>query len=89
MGMVTITQLSSDELKQRNVSSWPIWTKEISTFDWYYDSTEHCQILEGEVIVHTDDGDFSFKAGDFVTFQKGLKCVWEIKKAVRKHYNFV
>lgn len=88
MKKVTITQLSAEEIKKRGINNWPIWTKEISKFDWYYDSTEECQILEGEVTVHTAEGDFSFKTGDFVTFEKGLKCVWEIKKPVRKHYNF-
>ncbi len=28
------------------------------------------------------------KPRDFVTFKDGLACTWEIKKKVRKHYNF-
>lgn len=88
MAKVKIIQLNKEEIEKRGINNWPIWTKEISRFDWYYDSTEHCQILEGDVTVHTDEGDFSFKAGDFVTFEKGLKCVWDIKKAVKKHYDF-
>lgn len=43
---------------------------------------------EGEVVVKTDAGDYTVEAGDFVTFKKGLKCVWDIKKGIRKHYNF-
>jgi hypothetical protein len=26
--------------------------------------------------------------GDFVRFPKGLSCIWDIKEAVKKHYNF-
>ena len=26
--------------------------------------------------------------GDFVTFPKGMDCVWKISKGVRKHFNF-
>jgi len=37
-------------LKGLNIGSWPIWTKE---FDWYYDETEQCYILEGRAIVET------------------------------------
>ncbi len=29
-----------------------------------------------------------FGKGDFVTFPKGLSCVWDIKEPVKKHYNF-
>jgi hypothetical protein len=28
------------------------------------------------------------KAGDFVTFKQGLKCVWNVKKPISNHYNF-
>ena len=85
---IVIKQLSDQEKKDLKIDSWPIWEKEISRFDWYYDSTEHCQILEGKVIVETKQGNVKIKAGDFVTFPKGLKCVWNIKEDIRKHYSF-
>ena len=31
---------------------------------------------------------YEFGKGDFVTFPKGLSCIWDIKAPVRKHYNF-
>jgi len=34
------------------------------------------------------EGNIEFNAGDYVVFPKGLKCKWEIKKKIRKHYNF-
>lgn len=88
MSGVKIMQLSASEKRNLEIEKWPIWEKEVSRFDWYYDSDEDCQILEGEVVVETSDGNFNIKAGDFVIFKKGLKCVWDIKKDIRKHYRF-
>jgi hypothetical protein len=88
MSKVIIEKLNENEIDQRGIKHWPIWTKEVSTFDWYYDTDEECLILDGEVDVSTDDGVCTIKAGDFVTFKQGLKCVWEVKKPIRKHYNF-
>jgi hypothetical protein len=89
MTKIIIEKLSEAEIVKRDIKSWPIWTKEVSQFEWFYDSEEECLILEGEFVVHTDEGDFTVKPGDFVTFKKGLKCVWDVKKPIRKHYNFL
>ena len=85
---IKVEKLSQDEIDNRGIKSWPIWEKEISKFDWSYDQEERCYLLEGEVTVESDQGNVDFKAGDFVTFPKGLSCKWDIKKAVRKHYSF-
>lgn len=86
---IKVEKLKQDELKKRRISSWPIWEKEVSRFDWHYDTTEECFLLEGKVEVGTKDGKrISFGKGDFVTFPKGLSCVWDIKEPVKKHYNF-
>jgi len=85
---VRIEKLDQEALKTRGVFSWPIWEKEISRFDWTYDSEEQCYFLEGEVTVGTPEGDIRIQKGDFVTFPQGLSCVWEVKQAVRKHYHF-
>lgn len=86
---IKIEKLSQEELKRRDVFSWPIWEKEISRFDWHYDDTEECYLLEGKVAIETNDGKkVHFGKGDFVTFPKGLSCTWDIQKPVRKHYNF-
>jgi uncharacterized protein len=88
MAEVIIEKLTNKEIEDRKIKSWSIWTKEVSKFDWFYDSDEQCLILEGEILVETGNGNFAIKAGDFVTFKKGLKCVWNVKKPVRKHYKF-
>jgi len=86
---IEVKKLSQEKLKDMGVFDWPIWTKEVSKFPWAYDSIEECYFLEGDVSVQTKDGEsVSFGKGDFVSFPKGLSCTWNIKKPVRKHYNF-
>jgi uncharacterized cupin superfamily protein len=87
---IQVENLEEKDLERRGVRLWPIWEKEVSRFDWFYDSTEECYLLEGEVTVETREGEkVSFGKGDFVTFPQGLACVWDIKKPVRKHYNLL
>ncbi len=88
MSEITIIRLSEKEILERNIRSWPIWTKEISRFDWYYESEEACLIMEGEISVETANGEYNIQAGDFVVFAKGLRCTWNVIKPVRKHYQF-
>lgn len=77
------------ELEKMGVFKWPIWEKEESKFDWSYDTNETCYLLEGKVRVEPKGGEaVEFGAGDLVTFPKGLECVWQISKKVRKHYKF-
>jgi uncharacterized cupin superfamily protein len=86
---IKVQKLKEEELRKMGVFGWPVWTKEVSRFDWSYDSIEECYFLEGNVTVETKDGQsVSFGKGDFVTFPKGLSCTWIVKKPVRKHYNF-
>lgn len=89
MEKIKIEKLAKEILAKMGVFQWPIWEKEVSCFDWYYDSTEVCYILQGKVVVTPENGEpVEFGQGDLVTFPKGLKCVWDIKQTVRKHYKF-
>lgn len=83
------SQPSRDRLAELGVFDWPIWTKEPSTFPWTYGESETCYFLEGEVIV-TPDGGSSVKMGkgDLARFPAGMRCTWEIRAAVKKHYIF-
>jgi hypothetical protein len=86
---IEIRKPTTADMEKEGVMSWPIWEKETSRFEWHYDQTEECYLLEGSVVVETDAGEkIQFGKGDFVTFPKGLSCVWEIKEPVRKHYNY-
>ncbi len=53
---IKIEKLTPEQIKQMGIENWPIWTKEPSTFDWYYDEIEKCYFLEGKVIVEFEGG---------------------------------
>ncbi len=76
------------EEEKKMMKGWPTWEKEVSEFDWEYDEKETCYILEGLVEVDSPVGRVEFGAGDMMVFPKGLKCRWNVKEPVRKHYNF-
>ncbi|MDY0041493.1 MAG: cupin domain-containing protein [Desulforhabdus sp.] len=80
---------SEDELNKLGVRDWPIWTKEVSEFPWYYTDPEICFLLEGDVVVTPEQGEaVETGAGDLVSFPKGMSCTWNVRKNVRKHYKF-
>ena len=83
-----IENRTQQDLAAEDVFSWPIWTKETSAFDWNYESREQCYFLEGKVMLETENGTYEFGKGDFVTFPKGMKCVWNVIEPVKKHYKF-
>jgi uncharacterized protein len=87
---VTVEKPNAAKLASLGVDCWPTWTKEVSIFPWSYNSQEIAYIVEGEVTVTPKNGGspVSFGTGDLVTFPAGLSCIWDIKKALRKHYQF-
>ncbi len=71
------------------VSDWPVWEKEVSEFPWYYDSSETCCLVAGEVVVTPQGGEpVLIKVGDIATFPAGMHCIWRITAPLRKHYCF-
>jgi uncharacterized cupin superfamily protein len=85
---IKVSKPTEREIEDSGIKEWPIWECEPSTFDWFYSDRETCLILEGDVTVKSELGDVTIGPGDRVVFPKGLKCVWEVRKAVRKHYQF-
>ncbi len=82
-------QPSQERLQELGVSSWSIWTKEVSKFPWSYDEQETCYFLEGDVSVTPEGGQpVEMGKGDLVTFPSGMSCIWEIRSDVKKHYYF-
>lgn len=88
MDVITVEHNPSPmKLEAMYVDSWPVWSKEVSTFEWTYDTKEMAYILEGEAVVTPVDGEpVTIKARDLVNFPKGMSCTWEITKPIRKHY---
>lgn len=87
--IAVVRQPSPALLQELGVFDWPVWSKEVSVFDWYYDASETCYLLAGDVEVTTPPGEtVRFGAGNLVTFPAGLRCRWQIHAPVRKHYRF-
>jgi len=88
MDQITIEHNPSPmKLEAMYVESWPVWSKEVSTFEWTYERKETAYILAGEAVVTPKDGEpVTIRARDLVNFAKGLECTWEIRVPVRKHY---
>jgi hypothetical protein len=85
---IEIIKLSESKITDKNILQWPIWTCEVSEFNWEYSDEEACLLLEGEVEVSSEFETVRFSAGDYVVFPKGLKCRWKVMQPVRKHYSF-
>jgi hypothetical protein len=83
---VIVKKPSADE--EAACKAWPTWECEPSTFDWAYTQTETCLIIDGEVTVTDGNDSVSFGPGDMVVFPVDLECTWQVKKPVKKHYNF-
>ena len=85
---IQINKLTESEIAKKEIKSWPIWSCEVSEFDWEYSEQESCLLLEGEVEVSSAFETVKLCVGDYVVFPSGLKCRWKIIKHVRKHYSF-
>lgn len=90
MSKITIEHnVSPAKLDAMHVDSWASWNKDISTFEWTYDTDEMCYILEGEAVI-TPNGDepVTIQRGDLVTFPAGMSCTWQITEDMEKNYIF-
>ncbi len=86
MSEIKVKNPSQKELNELGVDSWPTWEKEASEFDWHYDQKETCYVVEGRVVVETEEQTVEFGTGDLVIFPEGLDCVWKVKEDIKKHY---
>ncbi len=84
-----IKYLTTSELQRLGIPNWPIWEKEVSTFEWQYDESEQFYLLEGKITLVTAKQQHQITTGQFVTCPKGLKCIWKITEPVKKHYRFI
>ncbi len=81
--------VSETRKAELGLARWPVWEKEVSRFPWYYDSTETCLLIAGEVTVTPEGGAaVTLRAGDLASFPAGMACEWNITAPLRKHYRF-
>lgn len=90
MSQITIEHnVSPAKLDAMHVDSWATWHKEVSTFEWAYDESETCYILEGEAVITPDGGKpVTIQRGDLVQFPAGMSCTWQITEDMEKNYIF-
>jgi len=88
MGGIEKTRPSQQELEDLGALNWPIWTCDVSRFDWHYGQKETCYVLEGQVTVTAGQEKVQFGPGDLLAFPEGMDCVWDVRAPVKKHYKF-
>jgi len=87
MSKIKIEKATTRRLKELKVETWSPWECDPSEFDWQYPDEEIAYVKKGKVLVTTEDGEeVEIKAGDIVTFPKGLKCRWKVIERIEKVY---
>ena len=51
MSILVKSPCPESTFEELGIKSWPIWTCDVSSFDWAYEDKETCLLLEGEVTV--------------------------------------
>lgn len=78
----------STRIENLGITKWPTWSKEVSVFPWYFHEQEIAWIDEGQCVITPEDGTpVIFGKGDLVTFPAGMKCSWEVRQPLYKHYH--
>ena len=66
MSILVTSPCTETTIQELGIKNWPIWTCDVSSFDWTYEDQETCLLLEGEVTVAPEGGTpVRFGAGDF------------------------
>mmetsp|Transcript_53164 Transcript_53164/g.104079 ORF Transcript_53164/g.104079 Transcript_53164/m.104079 type:complete len:147 (+) Transcript_53164:155-595(+) len=90
-GVEVLPDIPEEKKNSLGISSWGTWGCGVSNFPWSYSGTEMMYIIEGEVDVTMDSTGEKviLKPGTLATFPDGISCVWDVKKPIKKHYNFI
>ena len=76
------------KLEVLGAEDWPLVTDGVGTETRDYPTTETSYILEGHAEIRVDgEGDISIGPGDLVTVMPQTHCVWNITKAIQRHYS--
>jgi uncharacterized cupin superfamily protein len=88
MDKIMTKKMSLEDAKKLGIDDWSSWECEPSTFNWTYTQQEAAYIFEGEVVVTSKGKRKSITGGMFVSFPKGMDCIWDVKKTIKKAYTF-
>ena len=56
MSILVTSPCPESTVEELGIKSWPIWTCDVSSFDWAYEDKETCLLLEGEITVTPEGG---------------------------------
>lgn len=85
--------MPESEADAQGIKAWPTWGSPVARFDWQWSGDEVAWIIEGEAII-TPTGEWkkcnevTVKKGDFCKFPDGMTCIWDVKKSIKKYYNY-
>jgi len=66
-----------------------IWSCEPGKWRVIFTESEFCQLLEGVIIVRSDDGsERTFRAGDAFVSPAGFTGTWDVTERAKKYYAF-
>lgn len=77
-----------EEAQKLGIDTWNRWECEPSKFDWEYSEQETAYVFEGDVIVTSGEEVTHITENMLVSFPKGMKCTWEVRKTIKKVYTF-
>lgn len=67
------------------LASTMVWECSEGRFDWYYDFDETVLILEGSIVLESDDMPATrYVAGDVIFFKDGAHARWHVEGRVKK-----
>lgn len=88
-GSVRVSRPSPEELKVKGIFEWDIWEKSKSVFPWVYTNDEHCYVVEGLAVITDKAGrSYTVRKGDYVVFESGFECTWDIQEPFSKRFSF-
>jgi uncharacterized cupin superfamily protein len=80
-----VARLAEHSRGQDDAAVTAIWDCTSGAFNWHFGWDETVMILEGEVLVTTEDGtERLLRAGDVAYFPGGSSAVWSIETYVKK-----
>lgn len=87
MPRTKVEKPTPEKLEELDVESWDEWSCNPSEFDWQYPDDETAYVKKGRVVVTEEGGGkVEIKAGDLVSFPRGLKCRWKVIERIEKVY---
>ncbi len=64
-----------------------LWRCEPMTFDYEFPGDEIFHVIQGSLLIELEGGEsVSVKAGDIISFNKGVKSTWTIQSSFKKFF---